>query len=135
MAVHNVMISCSHEAVIESGYVEVAPRAPFVRGDVPDARVEEYQRAVPVGEATDHPRASPDLPIKHVHHVFMRILLRRSVGYSSRKMGSDLANALTKHLLQSRVSPISFHGYGLGQGRFLRFNGERPFRVVDAHPL
>lgn len=68
MAVHNVMISCSHEAVIESGYVEVAPHAPFVRGDVPDARVEEYQRAVPVGEATDHPRASPDLPIKHVHH-------------------------------------------------------------------
>lgn len=35
-----------HEVVIESGHVEVAARAPFVGGDVSNARADEHQGAV-----------------------------------------------------------------------------------------
>ena len=58
-----------HEVVIEPGHVEVAAGRPFVCGDVPDARADEHERAVPVGEAAHDARAPADLPVQPLDHV------------------------------------------------------------------
>ena len=44
---------------------------PFVRGDVPDARADEHERAVGVGEAAHDPGAPADLLVQSLDHVVL----------------------------------------------------------------
>lgn len=119
------MARCSvrfHEVVIEPGHVQVAAGRPFVRGDVPDARADEHEGAVAVGEAADHARAPPDLPVGPFDHVVRADAPAAPRGIPGQQVGRRLADPLAQAVRRG-LQPPAFHlpgdFPGPGRGGFL----------------
>lgn len=131
------------QIVIEPGHVEVTPVGPFVRGDVPDARADEHERAVPVREASHDAHAPPDLAVEPFDHVVRADAPAVPVREPGQQVGRGLADPLPQ-AVGGGLQPPGLHlrgdGPGLVQRGFPGLHGEhglqgrrRPFPAAGRH--
>lgn len=86
----------------------MAACAPFVLSHVPDARANEHESAVPVGEAADHAGAAADLPVQLLDHVARADAPAVPVRELVQQVGRRLADALAQAVRRG-LQPPAFH--------------------------
>ena len=88
---------------------------------MPDARADEHEGAVAVGETADHARAPPNLPVGPFDHVVRADAPAAPRGIPGQQVGRRLPDALPE-AVGRRLEPPAFHlrgdRLGLGEGGF-----------------